>query len=232
MSDIVTEAVTAVTILHSEQTRTAGSLLVFQDMQHMFPYSCYCASALAISHALACLFVAFMDLSGRWTEYALDKERKVSLSSYLRGLRSFCANLCVLFVPIMAAVLAVRRDAILSCTDAWWVSAAKLYAGYTLGKIWAFGVHLALHTRPFYFMHKAHHPRASSLVASHAWLDSWMEYLVMEMPSFCIMTLVLPTHFVVHLAFFCWHGIGAAGDHSGFKPPGILRYVFDGALRL
>lgn len=207
-------------------------MFVPEDVLLIFSTTLSFAGTLAVTHTAACLAIAWLDFSGAWREYALDRERKASWADYVRGFRSFFANLVVVFVPVVAAVVYVRRDAILLSPDAAWVSALKLVAGYIAGKLWAFAAHYVLHMKRFYHLHKAHHPSAASLVASHAWLDSWAEYVIMEIPSFALPMLLLPTNFYAHLLFFTWHGIGAAGDHSGFKAPGWLGALFDGTVGL
>ena len=99
---------------------------------------------------------------------------------------------------------------------------AKFVAGYVLGKVWAFGVHYILHHPRLYKFHKRHHQRPAELVASASWEDSWVEYAVMELPSFCITLFVFPNYWVIHLMHFALHGLDGAAGHSGFKAPGIM----------
>lgn len=197
------------------------------DLFRALSYSTYCAASLVVSHTAACLFVACMDLTGSWAEYAIDKRRIVTWRHYARGLRSFYSDM-VAFVPIVAVAIALSLDDIADCADAHWVSICKTIAGYALGKLWSYFAHLALHSKRLYPWHRRHHAHVESLVASHAWLDSWFEYVLMEIPSFCIAIIFFPTHLAFHILAFTWHGVVAAGDHSGFKPAGFVGAIFDG----
>lgn len=107
-------------------------------------------------------------------------------------------------------------------------STIKLVTGYVVGKLWAFCVHYALHFPSLYPFHRRHHQNPKKLVASAAWEDSLIEHIVMELPSFGICIMLLPTRFIVHCAHFCWHGMDGAAGHSGFRAPGWLGYLFDG----
>jgi len=107
-------------------------------------------------------------------------------------------------------------------------AATKLVTGYVIGKIWAFAVHYALHFPSLYQFHRRHHQNPKTLVASAAWEDSLVEHIIMELPSFGICILFLPTHFYVHLAHFAWHGYDGACGHSGFAAPGLLGFLLDG----
>ena len=108
-------------------------------------------------------------------------------------------------------------------------SATKLVAGYVLGKVWAFAVHYALHHPALYRFHRRHHLNPKAVVASAAWQDSFVEYALMELPSFGICVLLFPTHLATHLLHFAWHGWDGACGHSGFGgAPGLLGWLFDG----
>ena len=98
-----------------------------------------------------------------------------------------------------------------------YLSFVKIFAGYILGRLWAALAHRCLHMRPFYkYVHKRHHVRTHELVATGAWLDHPLEYLIMEIPSLLCPLLLFPTKLAFHQAFFIWHGFSAATDHSGF----------------
>lgn len=73
-----------------------------------------------------------------------------------------------------------------------------------LGKLWAFGVHYILHFPSFYAFHRAHHCNPKTLVASRAWQDSYIEYAIMELPSFAMTALLFPTQVWAHLLHFVW----------------------------
>jgi len=104
----------------------------------------------------------------------------------------------------------------------------KLGSGFFIGKIWAFVVHYFLHMPSLYRFHRRHHMNPKKVIATGAWEDSFVEYALMEIPSFCITILCFPTHFSVHLLHFAWHGWDGASAHSGFAAPGVLGWLFDG----
>jgi hypothetical protein len=108
------------------------------------------------------------------------------------------------------------------------VALTKVLLGYVLGKVWAFGVHYFLHFPAFYNLHRAHHCNPKALVASRAWQDTYAEYCIMELPSFAMTVLLLPTHIWAHLLHFIWHGWDGAAGLSGFSAPGWLGWAFDG----
>ena len=195
------------------------------------------AAFLTVSHFMAVAFVMYMDLSGRWTRYALCQKRpSKTIADYVPGLQSFLMDIVILFIPTLTLCLYIQanrifpgpndvsipRDNIVS-------SSIKLISGYVLGKIWAFAVHYALHHPTLYKYHKKHHQRPADLVASAAWDDSVVEYLVMEMPSFALVFFFFPTTmWWIHLCHFALHGIDGAVGHSGFSAPGFLGAIFDG----
>ena len=189
------------------------------------------SAALFVSHGIAVGLLMYMDLSGRWDAYRLFKNRKSSSAAdYFKGWKSFCVDLVTLFLPCTAFCLYHSADAIFvqAQQDTWWESAFKFLAGYMMGKTWAFGVHYILHIPCLYQFHKRHHPNPKDLVGSQAWQDSFVEYAIMELPSFCLALLCFPTKWAVHLLHFALHGLDGAAGHSGFKAPGILGFLFDG----
>jgi Fatty acid hydroxylase superfamily len=203
-----------------------------------FQYALQAAFALLISHGTCVLILMYLDLSGKWRAYTLHpphnahgRGRSVTttVDDYLIGLRSFVADIGLLFVPIMSLCFAMQVEQIQQSTDRWYLAVAKLVAGYVCGKLWAFAVHYLLHQPYLYRYHRRHHchPR-QRLVASAAWQDSYVEYLVMELPSFAFTVVFFPTHFSIHLLHFAFHGLDGAAGHSGFKAPGLLGYIFDG----
>mmetsp|Transcript_5910 Transcript_5910/g.8590 ORF Transcript_5910/g.8590 Transcript_5910/m.8590 type:complete len:244 (+) Transcript_5910:234-965(+) len=187
------------------------------------------AASLLVSHIISTLIVMYFDLTGKWANYALVEKRTVqSTSDYLWGLKSFMADIVFMFTPFMTFCFAYREDQINDADDSIGTSLLKLFCGYFLGKLWATAVHYALHLPALYKYHKRHHSMTHALVATKAWEDSWVEYMVMEIPSFAIAVLLFPTHFRVHMLHFILHGYDGASNHSGFAAPGIIGYLFDG----
>jgi sterol desaturase/sphingolipid hydroxylase (fatty acid hydroxylase superfamily) len=184
------------------------------------------AAALLTSHVICTLIIMYHDLSGKWKNYALVTEKR-TIGSYLHGLKSFMADITVMFIPFMTCCFSYRQTEINTADDSIGMSLLKLVCGYWLGKLWATAVHYALHLPSLYRFHKRHHSM-THFVATKAWEDSWVEYMVMEIPSFAIAVLVFPTHFQVHLLHFIMHGYDGASNHSGFAAPGLLGYLFDG----
>lgn len=130
------------------------------------------------------------------------------------------------FTTILLTVVAFSL--MKECQDSVVLSLAKLMFGYILGKMWAYIVHYALHFPSLYRFHRRHHRNPKSVVASAAWEDSFVEYAIMELPSFGICVLLLPSHFIVHLIHFAWHGWDGACGHSGYSAPGFLGSLFNG----
>jgi len=177
-------------------------------------------------------YIMYMDLSGRWTPYALCKSRPTkNMTDYLPGLYSLFFDLIVLFIPCLTVCLWYQDDRISyniteMTADDLVRAATKFVAGYVLGKLWAFVIHYILHHPKLYRYHKRHHQKPADLVASAAWDDSAVEYAIMELPSFCITLFAFPTYWWVHLAHFALHGLDGACGHSGFKAPGIMGKLF------
>jgi sterol desaturase/sphingolipid hydroxylase (fatty acid hydroxylase superfamily) len=189
----------------------------------------HAALALLISHGTCVAILMYLDLTGQWRAYRLHPGRNVTFHDYIKGFRSFLADLVLLFWPVMSLCFAVQMPRIRQSTDGMIVALTKLVAGYVVGKVWAFLVHYMLHRIPcLYTYHRRHHCVARNIVASAAWEDSYVEYIIMELPSFCLAMLLFPTHFTVHLLHFISHGIDGAAGHSGYKAPGLLGYLFDG----
>jgi hypothetical protein len=186
------------------------------------------AGSLLLAHLLGVGFIMYMDLSGRWTPYALCRNRPAkTVSHYLPGLQSLIGDLVWLFIPCLTVCCWCQSDAILFGkvpTDGndLLQAAVKSLSGYVLGKVWAFGIHYLLHHPRFYRYHKKHHQKPADLVASAAWEDSMVEYAIMELPSFCLTLFVFPTYWALHLVHFAAHGLDGACGHSGFKAPGIM----------
>jgi hypothetical protein len=197
---------------------------------YAFQHALQAALALTLSHGIAVAIAMYFDMSGKWDSYALHKNRSPNrLQNYWTGWRSFSVDVMTLFIPCMTAFIYYRADKITNSTDTLIHSLIKLSAGYFLGKVWAFVIHYFLHTPMLYRFHKRHHRNPAKLVASASWDDSFVEYFVMEIPSFALTVVLFPTHWWVHLAHFCLHGMDGACGHSGFAgAPGILGYMFDG----
>ena len=187
------------------------------------------AATLFASHVFCTLIIMIMDLSGSWKKYALVEKRDAGkVADYLIGLKSFLADILFMFIPFMTWCFSYREKQINDSTDSLPVSLIKMVSGYLVGKLWATAIHYALHHPTLYRFHKRHHSQTTSLVATKAWEDSWVEYCVMEIPSFALAVLLFPTHFKVHMLHFILHGYDGASNHSGFAAPGILGYLFDG----
>ena len=191
--------------------------------------ACQAAASLAVAHLLGVGYIMCMDLSGRWTPYALCKSRPAkTMADYGPGLTSLAFDLVTLFVPCLTFCVWVQADKITyhsserNGDDLLVYAATKFVAGYVLGKVWAFVIHYILHHPKLYRYHKKHHQKPADLVASAAWDDSAVEYAFMELPSFCLTLFVFPTHWWVHLAHFALHGLDGACGHSGFKAPGVM----------
>lgn len=112
--------------------------------------------------------------------------------------------------------------------DSIMVALTKLASGYLLGKIWAFAIHYILHFPSLYRFHRQHHCNPKTLVASRAWQDSYVEYAIMELPSFALTILCFPTHFWALSLHFVFHGYDGAAGHSGFCAPGWIGFLTDG----
>lgn len=209
-----------------------GNPMLAPDVTDALKLTLQAALVLYFSHGLAVAILMYLDLSGKWDPYALSKNRpsdvSVRFQNYWVGWKSFCVDIVFLFIPFVMLCCYSRADAITDSRDRFQDSAIKLLSGYFLGKLWAFAIHYVLHFKPFYRFHRRHHRNPANLVASAAWDDSIEEYLIMEIPSFCLTLLAFPTHWFVHLAHFALHGIDGACGHSGFAAPGILGYIFDG----
>lgn len=186
------------------------------------------ATALVISHGICCGIIMYHDLNGKWAKYTLHKTRCVSVQDYIDGAKSLFADLFLLFLPFMTVCYYFRESAIRESEDTIMLALTKLGIGYLVGKLWAFGVHYILHFPAFYKYHRQHHCNPKTLVASRAWQDSFVEYAIMELPSFAMVIVLFPTRFWAHLLHFIWHGWDGAAGHSGFCAPGWLGAAFDG----
>jgi len=82
-----------------------------------FQRALYAAAALSISHLVCCSAVMYLDLSGKWAEYSLNKKRTVALDDYIHAAKSFLADLVLLFIPVMTFCFYYRSGAI----DGKWV---------------------------------------------------------------------------------------------------------------
>lgn len=185
--------------------------------------------ALFVSHLACSSLVMYMDLSGKWTKYSLHKKRIAKSSDYIEGWKSFCIDQIFMLFPFMTFCFWFNGDRINACSDTWLTSGIKLFLGYLLGKIWATFIHYILHFPSLYRFHRKHHHNPNRVVASAAWDDSFIEYALMELPSFGITVLIFPTYFWAYILHFMLHGYDGAANHSGFsKMPGLLGYLFDG----
>jgi hypothetical protein len=191
--------------------------------------ACQAALVLMMSHGICCSIIMYYDLTAKWRDYSLNKNRTATLRDYSLCWKSFCVDMLLLFIPFMTACFAWNADKINNSQDTLVDSSAKLVCGYLLGKCWAGAVHYVLHFPALYKFHRRHHRNPKSIVASAAWEDSFVEYAIMELPSFGLTVWLFPTHFAIHLFHFCLHGWDGAAGHSGFSgAPGIFGYMFDG----
>lgn len=187
------------------------------------------ASFLTVSHVICVYYVYHNDLvTGNWSKYALNKKRTVTKKNYVDGLKNFSLDVVFLLIPCLIFCFQHSGEAISKCTDSLLVSIGKLIIGYVGGKFWAFGVHYLLHKPWLYAIHRAHHLNTKVLVASAAWKDSFAEYAIMELPSFALGILLLPTHLYIHLIHFVFHGYDGAAGHSGFAGMPGFNSMFDG----
>jgi hypothetical protein len=198
------------------------------QLQNAFYQAVKAGAALSISHAICVSIIMYFDLSGKWAAYSLNKNRNVSWRDYYVGMKSFVVDLFTLFIPFMTFCFWYSGDSINNCTDTLFHAFIKLSIGYFLGKVWAFGVHYLLHIPALYKFHRRHHRNPRAIVASASWEDSFIEYAIMELPSFGISICFFPTHLWIHLCHFALHGWDGACGHSGFKGPGFLGWLFDG----
>jgi hypothetical protein len=76
--------------------------------QQAFEYALQAALALTACHAVCCSIIIFFDLSGRWDAYKLNAKRSVSVHNYIKGAKSFVADVILLFLPIMTYVFSLR----------------------------------------------------------------------------------------------------------------------------
>ena len=70
-------------------------------IEHAFQQALQAALALMSSHALCSAFVMYMDLSGKWSQYSMNKNRNATTAHYVEGWKSFCVDMTLLFVPFM-----------------------------------------------------------------------------------------------------------------------------------
>jgi hypothetical protein len=59
------------------------------------------AVVLAVSHGVCCSMIMYFDLTGKWSDYSLHKNRSVTIYDYLDGWKSFCVDLILLFLPFL-----------------------------------------------------------------------------------------------------------------------------------
>ena len=205
-------------------------IIAANRLSSAFFHAVQAAASLLVAHLLSVGFIMYMDLTHRWTPYALCKNRpSKTMSDYLPGIQSLMFDLVFLLVPCLTACLWFQSDAIifepvpiLDDFGRTVQAAAQCLSGYVLGKFWAFAVHYVLHNPRLYRFHKRHHQRPAALVASAAWEDSKIEYAIMELPSFFLTLFAFPTFWCFHLVHFAVHGLDGAAGHSGFKAPGIM----------
>lgn len=121
------------------------------------------------AHSVCVGFVMHMDLSGKWAQYSLNRNRLVSTEDYKVGMKSFAFDLVFLFLPFMTFCFWYRANEIAYCPDSILLALGKLALGYILGKFWAFAVHYVLHFPSLYRFHRRHHRNPRSVVAAAAW---------------------------------------------------------------
>lgn len=127
------------------------------------------ALSLFVSHCVCVSIVAYFDISGKWSKYALVENRaSKTVSDYLSGIKSFVADLLIVFIPVLALCFYYRENNIDNSTDTLLESAIKFCCGYIGGKLWATGMHYALHYPPLYRFHRRHHRSPKTFVASDA----------------------------------------------------------------
>ena len=189
---------------------------------------------LVVSHVAAPMYIGWNDLTGNWKPFSIEKNRSVTFQHYVEGLKSFLVDVFLCGLPVLSFSLYWQYDRVVYSDDPWWFALLKLVVGFNGGRIWAMMAHRILHLPLFYTrFHKRHHCLPTQMVASGAWLDSFVEFLFMETPSFHMMLWFFPTHLSVHVLFFMYHGISAAGDHSGHNFPDekwFDQFFFDGEV--
>jgi len=185
-------------------------------------------AALSLAHLLNIAIVMHYDLSGKWAKYSMNKQRNVTAQDYFNGIRSFLGDMIFLFIPCITFCFWCRSEQVAHSKDTVLESIAKLFAGYFLGKVWSFFIHYALHFPWLYQFHRKHHGTPRKVHAALAWTDSFVEYSLMELPSFFITVMLFPTHLIVHLLHFAYHGWDGGASHSGFAgAPGIMGWLYD-----
>ena len=68
---------------------------------HAFSQALQAATALAVSHFICFGIIMYYDLSGKWAAYSINPKRSVTATDYLRGAKSFFADIACLFLPVM-----------------------------------------------------------------------------------------------------------------------------------
>lgn len=68
---------------------------------HAFEQALQAAAALMVSHAFCCVIVLYLDVSGKWKEYSMNKNREATWRNYWEGWKSFCVDIATLFLPFM-----------------------------------------------------------------------------------------------------------------------------------
>jgi len=64
-------------------------------------YALQAALALFLSHTLCVGTLMYLDLSGKWKDYALCKNRTANAKDYWKGFKSFSIRLLCPFLPFM-----------------------------------------------------------------------------------------------------------------------------------
>lgn len=201
-------------------------------------------TSLATALTFGCSFVAFvlffmfMDLSGRWEQYLLEKKnRKVTWKTYMPGLENFLFDFLFFLLPLNLLLFILHRDTLLSSPLPSTLNLAflgkltslvgKLVIGYFVGKLWSYVAHYLLHKKAVYrYVHKLHHVPTTEMVASHAWFETIPEFFVMEMPNLLLGIFLFPVPWKVLLFYYVYHAFGAASDHSGFKVNWLIDAEF------
>lgn len=217
-------------MLSSRVTKDNLLLTISDELGESFISALGIATSFFVSFSLCTGIVMYFDLSGKWDDYAMQKDKRhVTFMDYRRGYVGLLPKFLLLFVPSMTIICYLRHEELHHCSDQWILSLVKLCIGNSLGIIWAGVVHYILHHPKLYKYHKAHHHSSAHHMTATAYGEvSFVEYCILDIPLFAMSLFFFPTHYRLYLLHFAWHGWDEASAHCAFNPPGILSYFFDG----